>query len=217
MYKETDDYLLDTLDLLSKDRVEENRLNALWKAHSIDRHVKAALDSLFEDENSGLIRLIRNKVSELRPAEIRESIKRADIRINFPMVAMPPQPSRSPVVSKLVSPVPHKHKTPAMLGVQVSDLIQAGLINLPLKLERKYKGVHLKATIQQDGRVTFDGEPYDSLSTAAGMARKSVIGAPPGRYYPQTNGWTFWQYHDTETGKLEEIDLLRQRYLERSR
>jgi hypothetical protein len=31
---------------------------------------------------------------------------------------------------------------------------------------------------------------------AGGMARKSMIGAPEGRPYPQTNGWTFWQFRD---------------------
>jgi hypothetical protein len=61
-----------------------------------------------------------------------------------------------------------------------------------------------------NGKVEFDGQAYDSLSTAAGMARKSVIGAPAGRPYPQTNGWTFWMYSDEDGGKLREIDHLRQ-------
>jgi len=73
--------------------------------------------------------------------------------------------------------------------------------------------VHLKAVVQTDGTVSVDGELYDSLSTAGGMARKSVIGAPPGRQYPQTNGWNFWKFRDAETGKLTEIDVLRQKYL----
>jgi hypothetical protein len=120
------------------------------------------------------------------------------------MIAAPPPPR---------PPEELKERKKQTVGVKVSDLINAGLVNTPLELETKYKGVHLKATIQQDGSVTFDDKPYDSLSTAAGMARKSVIGVPPGRKYPQTNGWTFWRYHDTETGKLEEIDLLRKRYL----
>jgi uncharacterized protein (TIGR02246 family) len=48
---------------------------------------------------------------------------------------------------------------------------------------------------------------------AASFARKSILGAPEGRKYPQTNGWVFWKYHDRETGNLGEIDVLRQRYL----
>ncbi len=73
----------------------------------------------------------------------------------------------------------------------------------------KYKGVKLKATIQHDGAVAFDNDAYDSLSTAAGMARKSIIGVPECRKIPHTNGWTFWQFYDEKTGKLEEIDFLR--------
>jgi hypothetical protein len=46
------------------------------------------------------------------------------------------------------------------------------------------------------------------------MARKSVIGAPEGRRYPQTDGWTFWKYRDPETGRLRMIDDLRQQHLQ---
>jgi hypothetical protein len=84
-------------------------------------------------------------------------------------------------------------------------------------LERKYKGTLLKATIRPDGNVTVDGNPYNSLSTAAGMARKSVIGTRPGRRYPQTNGWTFWQYVDQTANKLREIDFLRRQYMSKRR
>ena len=86
-----------------------------------------------------------------------------------------------------------------------------------MELQRRYKGTLLRATLQSDGSVTVDGKPYDSLSTAAGMARKSVIGTPSGRKYPQTNGLTFWQYLDVEANKLREIDFLRQRHLKKNR
>ena len=65
--------------------------------------------------------------------------------------------------------------------------------------------------MRQDGKVEYDGHGYDSLSTAAGIARKSVIGAPAGQSFSQTNGWTFWMYSDD--GVLREIDRLRQSYL----
>jgi hypothetical protein len=45
------------------------------------------------------------------------------------------------------------------------------------------------------------------------MARKTVIGCPEGRPYPQTNGWTFWQFRDPTTGDLRELDSLRQQLL----
>lgn len=38
------DYLVETLELLSKDKMGENRLNLLWKAHFVDRRVQAHLE-----------------------------------------------------------------------------------------------------------------------------------------------------------------------------
>lgn len=77
-----------------------------------------------------------------------------------------------------------------------------------------YKGVHLEALVEANGRVRFAEESYDSLSMAGGMARKSVSGAPPGRAYPPTNGWTFWLYRDRASGELHPVDELRQQYLQ---
>jgi len=101
----------------------------------------------------------------------------------------------------------------ATADATVGNLVQAGLIRTPFRIEREYKGVHLTALVRPDGKVEFDGQVYDSLSTAAGMARKSVVGTPAGRPYPQTNGWTFWMYSDEDGGELREIDHLRQNYL----
>jgi hypothetical protein len=41
------------------------------------------------------------------------------------------------------------------------------------------------------------------------------VKGPPqdGRRLYQTNGWTFWKYYDSQTGKLVEIDRLRRQYL----
>lgn len=62
--------------------------------------------------------------------------------------------------------------------------------------------------------MIWNGTSFDSLSTAGGMARKSIIGGPPGRDYPQTNGWTFSRARHTD-GRLAVVDVLRQRYLAR--
>jgi len=40
------------------------------------------------------------------------------------------------------------------------------------------------------------------------------VGAPPGREYPQTNGWTFWRFKDAD-GRLAFVDALRQRHFAR--
>jgi hypothetical protein len=215
-----DEYTLETLELLSKEKMGDNLLNVLWKAHFIDRHVSRALGELLQNDDASLIRLIRKRTPELTPAEIRESLKRADIRIDFPVVSVSSQSlAREEVEDEATPPVEVVEKTKEgsktlnIPGVKVSDLIRTNLVEPPLKLEKVYKGAHLEAEIQPDGTIVFDGETYRSLSLAASYARKTIIGAPEGRKYPQTNGWAFWKYHDKETEKLEEIDVLRQRYL----
>jgi hypothetical protein len=214
-----EEYALETLELLSKEKMGDNLLSVLWKAHFIDRHVSEALGDLLHNEDAGLIRLRRKRTPELAPSQIRESLKRADIRIEFPVVSVSSpslatevEDESSPTV-QVVEEAEGSQKALNIPGVQVSDLIRTNLVEPPLRLEKFYKGTHLEAEIRSDGTIIFDGETYRSLSSAAAYARKSIIGAPEGRKYPQTNGWVFWKYHDLETGRLEEIDVLRQRYL----
>jgi len=208
-------FCLETLELLDKERMGESELESLWKSQFIDRRVRVALEDLFSTEDPALIRLIHKKTPELAPAELRESMRRATIGVHFPEVSLAPvTPGPATVSEPVPSPPGGEPKPPVRVGVELTDLIDAGLIVPPLELEKRYKGVSLEATIAQSGQVVWDGASYDSPSTAAGMARKSVIGAPEGRAYPQTNGWAFWQYHDPKTGRLCYIDDLRQQYLE---
>jgi len=199
-------FTADTLDLLSKDKMGEKLINTLWKAHFIDHRVKAALSDILNNEDGALARLVRKKIPGLSRAEIRDSLSRADFRVEFPAI-----PTREPIKS----PVRKGWKKKAMspVGVGLVDLIKAGFLKPPIDLECLYRRASLKAIIQSDGTVMFGGSVYDSLSTAAGMARKSIIGAPAGRKYPQTNGWTFWKLSDPQTGEKKEIDALRQDYL----
>jgi predicted type IV restriction endonuclease len=216
-----DDHLIDTLELLSKENMGENRLKLLWKAQFVDRHVKHALYEIITSEDDGLVRLIRKRTPELTPSAIRDSLKRADFRIEYPVMASVEHPA--PVQSNSHTEesgvtIPHslaptsETRTPSSYGVEVIHLIRAGLLTSPLDIFKMYKKVRLTATILEDGRVSFNGDVYDSLSTSAGQARKTVIGAPTGRKYPQTNGWTFWKFIDPLTGEEEEIDSLRKQY-----
>lgn len=200
-----------------------------WKAQFVDRKIKGVVEDLFKTEDRGLVRLIRKNADSLSPSEIRSSLKRARLRVDFPLVFMDSEPSELPRGRPNTTGVADRKvrrsrqsigygggarkalgEHPEHKGVHVRDLIRADLLKPPLELETLYKGVVLKATVQADGNIVFDGETYPSLSTAAGMARATVVGAPPGRRYPPTNGWLFWRYRDLENGKLEKIDVLRQ-------
>jgi hypothetical protein len=197
-------YPAETLELLRKDRMAENRLQSLWKAYFIDRKVRAALGEVFSPApDPGLVRLLHKRTKELKPEEVRRSLSRVVVQFDFPVEPVPVGDAPKGVSS---------HRT----DVSPADLVRAGLIAPPLALTRTYKGTALEARIEPDGTVTCLGKSYASLSTAAGMARATVIGIPRGRKYPQTNGWTFWQFRDTD-GDLKEIDALRRRFLAKAR
>lgn len=98
--------------------------------------------------------------------------------------------------------------------MKLQDIIAAGIVRLPLEIQKTYKGHHLMGRITDEGIAMWGGREYGSLSTAAGMARASIIGTRPGRTYPQTNGWTFWEFVDAD-GRVKPLDVLRQRYYSR--
>jgi len=45
------------------------------------------------------------------------------------------------------------------------------------------------------------------------MARKTIMGETPGRAYPQTNGWTFWEFQAVD-GSRRQLDTLRRELFE---
>lgn len=204
------DFALETLQLISKDKMGENILKVLWRAHFIDNHVKTALRDLISRDNASVVRLIGKKIHGIKPAEIRESLKRADIQIEFPAISIPVPVVKPGGRSKTKTLLPQPTKTPRA-GVSLRELIDRGLITPPLALQTDYLGKQLNATIQSDGTVLFDGKAYSSPSTAAGVARATVKKPTSGRKYPQTNGWTFWKYRDPKTGNLLTIDMIRKR------
>ena len=203
---------LETLEFCAREQMGEAELDVLWKSQFVDRRVQATLEELFADEAGTLARLVHKRSSELSLAEVRDSLRRAQVQVHFPAITTRASTEGQPAPAP--EPDVKPANSPRTYAVELHDLIDAGLVQPALALEKTFKGVKLEATIEADGRVRFGEESYDSLSTAAGMARKTVIGAPPGRAYPQTNGWTFWQYRDASTGDLRPIDELRSRYHE---
>lgn len=186
----------DTLGLLSKSQLQENQIEVIWRAEKVDRAVKGAVEGLVAPEAAAdFLHLLRKRLRGLSVADVRASLARARIIIEYP-AARPPAPQAK---------LPRR-------SVTLRGVIASGAIRPPLEIETTYKGHRLTARIEADGTVLWDGAVFDSLSTAAGMARKSIIGAPPGREYPQTNGWGFWRFRDSD-GRLVPVDELRQRHV----
>jgi hypothetical protein len=210
----------ETLELLSKARLQENQIDVLWRADFVDRQVKAVLEGLLNPEPAAdFVRFIRRHVPALAPADLRASLSRVRLTVDYPVVQVPPRASSTARTrsSAATSPAPEQVPAPASKtpwgGVTLVQLISSGILRPPLALETTYKARKLTARVEPDGSVTWDGTNFSSLSTAAGMARKSIIGAPPGREYPQTNGWTFWRYRRAD-GSLGFLDELRRQHHE---
>ncbi len=216
--------LVETLGLLSKAQLQGTMIDDLWRAYFVDRQVKKAVEDLAGlDAPTDFVNLVRKRVPALSPTEVRQSLGRATLSLDYgTFKAIPTLPvggpkamtslttSVAPGVMSAASKDPDPDKTP-WRHVTLKDLISSGTVDLPLEIETLYRGSQLAARIEADGTVTWNGSAFDSLSTAAGMARKSIVGAPPGREYPQTNGWTFWRFRDSDGG-LVLVDVLRQRH-----
>jgi predicted type IV restriction endonuclease len=197
-----------TLALISRANMEKNILDVRWNAYFVDRRVKQACQEMFATEDRGLIRLVRRKVGKLTPREIAESLRRLDVRIGSP-APVPPDPgakTRKAAKQKKGERKPRKAGK-AMYGVNLQDLIGAGLLSPPLPLFRQYRGTRLQATVLPDGKVEFQGTAYDSCSTPAEVARSMVTGRRM-----HTNGWVFWQYSGPD-GKTHLLADLRKRFL----
>jgi len=214
-----------TLRLLAKAQMADHLIDAFWKSDFVDRQVRDALVRLFGPEpDPALIRLLRAKASGLSPTEIRASLGRLRTTFDFPVVTTPPAESvdvpKAPKSARPPdSPLPRAASKSIGAGtpwrhMTLDQLVDAGLMRLPFAIEHHYRGVDLAARIEGVARIVFNGKPYDSLSTAGGVARNSVAGPFPGRDIPQTNGWTFWQFRRTD-GRLVPLDDLRRELYER--
>jgi len=91
--------LIDTLLLLSKEKMQEKELDVLWRARFVGRQVRTVLHGAFEEQESSLIRLTWKRTKEPKPSEIRESLKRADVSIDFPVLTMPLEQRHPPGAS----------------------------------------------------------------------------------------------------------------------
>jgi predicted type IV restriction endonuclease len=216
-------FIIDTLILLSKDKMRGSLLDEMWKAHFIDRRVRLAFQRLLGEDDAVLIRAICKLANGVTPSEARSSLKRAIITIDFPVPRVLEQP-----VAPAVPPIPPEpsptsarrevsNKPPESITVTseatLANLIAAGFVKAPLELERTYKGVRVTASIQPSGTVCFDGKDCVTLSAAGGVARKSVLATSPSDPPPATNGWTFWQFRDPKSGNLRDMDSLREEFL----
>lgn len=202
----------ETLSLLSKQSFLNNEMAALWQAYFIDRTVQEKLEQLFGTEpDHSVVQLLAKQLGSLSEDDIRASLGRGRIRFDYSI-----QPLSTIVPPVLTTAVPTISDPPHIVAtddgraeVSLRRLIDAGLIQPPMHLERSYKGQRLAARVDANGTVTFGETTFSSLSMAGRAARISVAGLS---ITANTNGWSFWKFKDADN-KLKEMDVLRQRYL----
>ncbi len=210
------------LSLLARERIQGDVLAGLWRTHFVDRRVKHVLAELVESADTSLARLINKRSSDLTFGLVKDSLKRASISIEIEeSTSTDVLPAVRSKHRRRVPPSGAQHrrtKRRAGTRVKVTDLIDAGIVHAPLALERTYKGRRFRAAVRSDGLVEYNGEQYDSPSTAGGMAKAQVKGPwRPNRPSWPTNGWVFWKYRDSLTRKLRPLDDLRMQYVEGAR
>jgi hypothetical protein len=197
-----------TLKLISRNDLQENLLEVLWSAHYVDRRVKYALQEMVTTRDRGLIRLIRRKAAKLTPREIAESLRRLDIRVEFPSLMPESQKHTKGATSKRKNDERRQHKKEKKTyAANMRDIIGSGILSPPIRLFRKYRGKMMEASLLPDGAVEFEGARFNSCSTAAETARSTITGRRM-----NTNGWSFWQYLDAQGKTLTLFDA-RERFL----
>jgi hypothetical protein len=97
--------------------------------------------------------------------------------------------------------------------------LQEALDHVRTRIER-YRGLpvneQILARLETNGKITWQGVEYTSLSAAGGAALTSIIGHNAKGGSRATDGWEFWCFRDGD-GSLKEINVLRQRYLAASK
>ncbi len=128
----------ETLALLSKDQMTDHLIDELWKAHFIDRQIRATIEHLFGAEpDPSLVRLIRTRIPVLTPAEIRAGLGRLRMTFDFPRAPVVQhsatrqegpthEPARTERVRPTASPKPFQARQ-AQRGQRVRPLDEQAL------------------------------------------------------------------------------------------
>jgi hypothetical protein len=188
------------LDLIARSRVTENWIDTLWKAHFVDRQLKAALDALFAGEpDEALVRLLAKRVSALSRAEIKAGLTRARIHVDFPIETVTGlgNPGGGSETAGAKPPAKgSRRKAPTggagMAGAgRLAPLVAAGLLPDAAPVEVRVKGVSRVGQVHNGG-IEVNGVWYASPS-AASCAVRGV---------KSWNGWTDWEYRGQTLDQL---------------
>jgi len=176
------DAVANTLLLLAKDALKGTTIDDLWRAEFIDSQVRDAIEGLFSGDAKVLADYVGKHTKNLTAAEIRSSIGRCRVNIDFlGERRQTPEPWTGEKDDKQPQPKPRQH-------LPLMPLIQAGVLKPRVTLTKTYKGKTLTATVLADGKLEVATVEYDSPSKAASVA----MARADGRKERAVNGWDFW-------------------------
>jgi predicted type IV restriction endonuclease len=150
-------FCIDTLLLLSKQQMAEKQIDVLWKAHFIDRQVREAVSAIFREPDAALVRMIVKRTQDLQLGEVRDSLRRADLSVRFPVTTMV---GRSTQLGLQEAPASFKHEASssarARTGLtKIRELLTAGVVQAPREIEVTFKGQRFTATIESGQPHSF--------------------------------------------------------------
>ena len=218
---EDTDEALRILPLLSKENAGENRIEALWKVHFVDRRVRQVLVELFSNGQPAkeLVAAVRRRVPSLTLREVRESLARARATFEFPVVeeqgwprpfiGHQSRPSDGRVDQAATSEVQGHRVSPAERSMKLRDLITAGRLGPGGVLQADCRGKHHTAELLDDGRVSYRGAAYPTPSAAGEAAKKATRGQDIPKSVSSTDGWWFWRAEDRKTGQMATLKQIR--------
>ena len=189
----SDDFTLDTLDLLAKPKLSEKRLTLLWEAHHVDRQVQATIEKLWEGKDPGFVRLLRKHSRGLSPSDIRASLERSRIKVDFPIKSTPPLGKKKKEIRERKAPTRKRDPT-------VADLPTQRKIELPLLDEIMKRGGTIEVRIQRDEIADVLAKKFH-LSEHQVTARTKLGGTT---LWKNRIAWTRWRL--TKKGEIDGID-----------
>lgn len=184
-------HTLDTLELLSKPKLSDEEIIRLWRAHFVDRQVRDALEALLAEVDEGLVRLVRRQAPGLSPSDIRGSLRRADVDVQFPQPAVGEEGAGGREGDERPRHVP------------LGSLMAAGLMTAGDQWRAEVGDGYVLAEVAKDGDLLVDGQPCGTPSQAGARA----LGL---RTWHQVNGWDLWHYQDAQ-GAWRPVAELRER------
>jgi hypothetical protein len=217
--------LIGGLMLLERSDFVAKRIEEAWKHFNDDRRVKLVLERLMDvkeikDRLVGVVYAECEK--EIPRSAVRDALMRATITVEFPPApdALDPSIEREDepgtekarkAIKVKRSSAQEKSGSPRKM-VTLEEVLKGGGLKAPVKLLANYLGHELEATIRSDAKIEMGGEVFNSLSLAAGYARKPHFeGKVAKGKYPPTNGWEFWRCLDPKSGAMVPLSEIRSR------